>query len=351
MHMTAPRAGLFGAALLGVMVLGACEPSATSTVSPTAGAAGDPLPLLIDTDVAPDDLVAIAFLLASPKVDIEAITVSGTGEAHCGPGVDVVLRLLEHLEAPPIDVACGRETPMAGDRAFPDAWREGVDAGSGLDLPTTSRQPFDGDAVELLQATADRVEDLRVLALGPMTNVADTLGQNPELATRLESVYAMGGALFVPGNVAFGGPADNEVAEWNIYVDPTAAQTVIDSGVPVRLVSLDGTSQVPVTPEYAQRVRAEAAGPGALVLAELFDALPFMTDGTYFLWDPLAAALVAGYPVGSFSAARVDVEEAEGPEVGFTRPVDGEPNVEYLSSADASAAEATLFETLNAGAP
>ncbi len=61
--------------------------------------------------------------LASPAVDIKAITVSGTGEAHCDAGVDVVLRLLERLDAPTIDVACGRETPIAGDLAFPDAWR------------------------------------------------------------------------------------------------------------------------------------------------------------------------------------------------------------------------------------
>ena len=81
------------------------------------------MPLLIDTDVAPDDPVAISFLVASPEVQIEAITVSGTGEAHCADGVDVVLRLLERLDAPMIDVACGRKTPMAGDRAFPDATR------------------------------------------------------------------------------------------------------------------------------------------------------------------------------------------------------------------------------------
>lgn len=352
--MTIARARLI-VGLLGAWMLAGCSPSAPASGSPAPAtdAAADRIPLLIDTDVAPDDLVAIAFLVASPGVDIEAITVSGTGEAHCGPGVDVVLRLLERLDAPTIDVACGRETPMAGDRAFPDAWRESVDAGSGLDLPATSRQPFDGDAVALLQATADRADDLRVLTLGPMTNVADALGQDPDLATRLESIYAMGGALFVPGNVAFGGPPDNQVAEWNIYVDPTAAQMVIDSGVRVRFVSLDGTSQVPVTPEYAQRVRGEATGPGALVLVELFDALPFMTDGTYFLWDPLAAAIAAGFPLGSFTAARVDVEEAEGPEIGFTRPVEGDSNVEYLSSADATAAETTLLETLNAapGAP
>lgn len=348
--------------LIGLTAAIGCAPGATPPPSPAAASAAaasetpNPTspspevrqrPLLIDTDVAPDDLVAIALLLASPSVYVEAITVSGTGEAHCEAGVDVVLRLLERLAAPAIDVACGREIPMAGDHAFPDAWRASVDDGSGLALPSTARQPFAGDAVQLIVDTGDRVDGLRVLALGPMTNLADALQRHPDLAERLESVYAMGGALYVPGNVAFGGPPENEVAEWNIYVDPTAAQVVIDSGLPLRLVSLDGTNQVPVTPEFAARVREEATSPGAQVLAELFAERPYMTDGTYYLWDPLAAALAAGYPLGSFSAARVDVEEAEGPEVGFTRPVDGTPNVEYLSTADRAAAEATLLEVLN----
>jgi inosine-uridine nucleoside N-ribohydrolase len=340
-------------AFAGLALVGACSPglapsgNATPAATGTSDASADVRPLLIDTDVAPDDLVAIAFLLASPSVEIEAITVSGTGEAHCAAGVDVVLRLLERLEAPAIDVACGRETPIAGDHAFPDAWRESVDAGSGLELPATSRQPFAGDAVQLARETADRVDGLRVLTLGPLTNLADALVRHPDLPQRLESVFTMGGALFVPGNVSFGGPPENEVAEWNIYVDPTAAQEVIDSGVKVRLVSLDGTNQVPVTEAYAERVRQEATGPGALVLAELFTSHPFMTDGTYYLWDPLAAAMAAGHPLGSFSSARVDVEEDEGPEVGFTRPVEGTPTVEYLSTADRAAAEDTLLETLN----
>jgi pyrimidine-specific ribonucleoside hydrolase len=333
--------------VLGLVVVGGCSPDALASTAPSTDAAGVPVSLLIDTDVAPDDLVAIAFLLASHEVDIKAITVSGTGEAHCREGVDVVLRLLERLDAPTIAVACGRETAMAGDHAFPDAWRAGADSGSGLDLPATSRLPFDGDATELLSEASDDLKGLHVLTLGPLTNLAHALERDPDLATRLGPVTVMGGALHAPGNVMFGGPSGNQVAEWNIYVDPTAAQTVIDSGLRVRLVSLDGTGQVPVTTAYADRVREEATGPGALVLAELFDTHSFMTDDSYYLWDPLAAALAAGRPLGSFSPARVDVEEAEGPEAGFTRPIDGDPNVEYLSSADAAAAEDTLLDTLN----
>jgi pyrimidine-specific ribonucleoside hydrolase len=343
----ATRRARIQVAVLGLVVVGGCAGGQAAPSARPTDLADGPRPLLIDTDVAADDLVAMAFLLGSPNVRVEAITVSGTGEAHCGSGVDVVLRLLERLDAPPIDVACGRETPMAGDHAFPAAWRERVDGGSGVELPRTSRQPYAGTAVPLIQETADRVSGLRVLTLGPMTNLADALGQDPDLVARLASVDAMGGALEVPGNVAFGGPPDNRVAEWNVYVDPTAVEAVIDSGVPLRLVSLDGTSQVPVTTAYVERVRREATGPGALVLVELFDAQPFMTDGSYFLWDPLAAALAAGYPVGTFRPARIDVETAEGPEVGFTRPVDGEPNVEVLATADAKLAEDTLLDVLD----
>lgn len=334
-------------ALVVLTAVTGCAPSSSSSLVPPGDSLVGAWPLLIDTDVAPDDIVAISFLLSSPRVEIRAITVSGTGEAHCEGGVEVVLRLLERLDAPIIDVACGRETPIAGDRAFPDDWRANADDGSGLALPATSRQAFAGTAVQLIAETADRVDGLRILTLGPMTNLADALSSDPHLAQRLESVYAMGGALYVPGNVRFGGPPDNGVAEWNVYVDPTAAQAVIDSGLTIRLIGLDGTDQVPITQEFAKRIQQDATGPGALVLAELFAGHPFMTDGTYFLWDPLAAAMAAGYPLGSFSAARVAIEEAEGPEVGFTRPVEGTPNIEYLSSADRAAAEDTLLATLN----
>ena len=329
---------------LTIVVLAGCAGQPSGSSVPTTGPVRS---LLIDTDVAPDDLVALAFLLQSPAVEIAAITVSGTGEAHCAGGVDVVLRLLERLEAPTIPVACGRGAPLSGNHAFPDAWRAGVDSGSDLDLPATARQPFDGSAVELIAETAAAVHELRILTLGPLTNLADALMSEPTLVERIESVYAMGGSLFAPGNVAFSGPAENQVAEWNIYVDPRAAQTVIASGAMVRLISLDGTNQVPVTTDYAQRVQREATSPAAKVMAELFAEHVFMTDGSYFLWDPLAAALAAGYPVGSFTPARAEVEEVEGPEVGFTRPIDGTPNVEYLSSADAGAAEDVLLDTLN----
>jgi len=156
----------------------------------------------------------------------------------------------------------------------------------------------------------------------------------------------MGGALHVPGNM--GAPTGNAVAEWNVYVDPHAAQVVVDAGLDVSFVSLDGTNQVPVTPAFAQRAHEAARQPAGDVLIRLFDANPFMADGSYFLWDPLAAELAAGYPVGTFTPATITVEETEGAESGFTRPTSGEPNIKFLSSADPAAAADTLLAVLNA---
>ena len=306
--------------------------------------------MVFDTDVAPDDLVALAFLLSARGVDLVGITVSGTGEAHCPAGVDVMLRVLERLSAPDIPVACGRETPLAGSHTFPDVWREGVDGGSQLNLPPTDRTAADGTAVELIAQMAAAHPDLVILATGPLTNLADALGAQPALGDQIKTVYVMGGALHVPGNlVCCGAPEDNDVAEWNIYVDPRAAQVVVDSGLRPLFVSLDATNQVPLTPAFAARAMDRTDKPAARLVAELFAANPFMTAGASFLWDPLAAVLAAGYPVGAFTPAAIDIEEAEGPESGFTRPTSGEPNIEYVVTVDAAATEETLLRVLNGG--
>lgn len=322
--------------------------TAAATVTPAASGAVAPRVMLVDTDVAADDLVALAFLVSSPQVQLAGVTVSGTGEAHCSGGVDVVLRLLEALDAPDLPVACGRETPLSGSHTFPIAWREGVDRGSGLELPATTRQPSSSTAVELISDLSSQHAGLAILTLGPLTNLADALLADPDLATRLGAVFVMGGALHVPGNlVCCGAPEGNSVAEWNVYVDPHAANVVVDSGITPSFVSLDGTSQVPLTREFGQRVMDSAESGAARLVAELFTANPFMTDGSFFLWDPLAAQLAAGYPIGSFSPACIVVEEAEGPESGFTRPTCATPNIAYLTTVDPAAAEDTLLRVLN----
>ena len=96
----------------------------------------DSKPVILDVDMAHEDMFSALFLLSHPNVDLRAITVSGTGEAHGGPGVSIALGLVQvrgHEESP---VACGRETPLAGDHEFPAEWRQAADDEYGLDIPT-----------------------------------------------------------------------------------------------------------------------------------------------------------------------------------------------------------------------
>ncbi|HET6746211.1 MAG TPA: nucleoside hydrolase, partial [Candidatus Limnocylindria bacterium] len=203
---------------------------------------------------------------------------------------------------------------------------------------------------ELLVATTrDSPGGIRLLTLGPLTNVAMALDVDAELAGRLESIWIMGGAVQVAGNVAGspGADTDNTAAEWNIYADPAAAQRVLESSIPIHLISLDGTNQVPVTRAFADRVRsASGTGPGLGVLQELFAENSYMVSGSSYLWDPLAAIFATGYEIGAFTETRVEVDTGEGPTSGATRQVDGDPNVSYLSQAESAAAEAILLQVL-----
>lgn len=347
--------------MLLLCVLSACAaPPSTGSANPDASttSSADPLPsappppapvtLVVDTDVAPDDLVAIAFLVAAPSVEIAAITVTGSGEVRCEAGLRIVLGLLDRLDAPEIPVACGPETPTAGDHAFPPGFRENAERAAGLDLPDSTREPV-GDAVTLLADAFAEDAAVRLLTLGPLTNVAIAIDADPSLASRIDSIWIMGGAVDVSGNVA-GSPgvvSDNTAAEWNVYVDPTALETVLAAGAPVRLVSLDGTNQVPVRSEFASEViAARGASPAFDVLAELFAENDYMSGGEYYLWDPLAAIFAVGHEPGTFTDARLEVDTAEGPTSGATRRVDGAPNASYLTEVDPDAAEAILLGTL-----
>jgi inosine-uridine nucleoside N-ribohydrolase len=328
-------------------------PATSASLAPSpvsTGSVGAPPPrtILVDTDVAADDIVALAFLVRAPNIKLAGITVSGTGEAHCSAGASLVLEVLDRLDAPDVPVACGRETPLKGSHAFPDGWRQAVDAGSGLQLTKSDRGLDSRTAVQLTSDLADEIDGLVVVTLGPLTNLAEALQKHPALSDRLARVYIMGGALHVPGNlVGPGAPTGNHVAEWNVYIDPFAAQVVVDSGVEPSFVSLDGTSKVPVDAAFVARVRDEATAPAAQLLEALFDANPFMTGGDYYLWDPLAAEMAVGYTFGTFESVRVAVDQREGAQSGATGAVDGTPNAEYLSDADPTLAMATLFEVLN----
>jgi pyrimidine-specific ribonucleoside hydrolase len=298
--------------------------------------------------MAPDDWMAILYLLARPDVSVDAITVVGTGESHCAPGVEHAAGLTMLAGQPDIPIACGSEKPLAGDHAFPDAWRADVDNLIGLSLPQGSAPATSATAPELLDQTVMRsANPVTILTLGPMTNVAQALNSDSGLTRAIAGIYSMGGAIVVDGNVGASLGIDNQHAEWNIYCDPTAAQMVLGSGVPVTLVPLDATNNVPITPDFVNAFSSNAATDSARFVLEVLDErMHDIQSGTYFFWDPFAAAVMTDESLTSFKNAQLTVETAEGSDSGrIVSATSGQ--VRYGDSGNKTQFEQEFSTTLN----
>lgn len=342
------------AGLLVLLALAACAPPAAP--HPTATPfTGTPRPVIIDTDMAADDWMAILFVLQRQELAVKAITVTGAGEARCEPGTRHALDLAALAGQPDIPVACGRETPLRGSHAFPAAWRDSVDAFLGLQLPANPAPPAPETAPALMRAVIEASPvPVTLLALGPLTNVAEALQAAPDLAGRLAMVYVMGGAVDVPGNLPGSGAGleDNLNAEWNIYVDPYAANAVLQSGAPVTLIPIDATNHVPATLDFYERLARERRTPEAEFAYDvLTKQMKFVQSGGYFFWDPLAAAIMSDEGLAEFASHSLAVAEAEGPQSGRLEAVTGGPAVRYAVSANQALFEQRFLDTLNASWP
>jgi len=313
--------------------------------------AADAQPTLIDTDMAADDWLAILYLLQRPDVDVQAITVTGAGEAHCEPGVQNALDLAALAGRPDIPVTCGRETPLEGDHVFPPSWRENVDALAGIEIPANPNRPSDLGAVELIgEAIREADGKLEIITLDPLTNLAEAFLVDPSLAEKVQGVYVMGGAFSAPGNVSDAPEMgiDNDVAEWNIYVDPHAAGLVVASGAPVTFVPLDASNQVPLDKAFYDRLAADRITPEAeFVYQVLSENIGFVRSGAYYFWDPLTAAVAVDESLGTFETGPVVVVEEEGPESGATRIDVSGSQVRITTAAEGGRFKEHFLDVLN----
>jgi inosine-uridine nucleoside N-ribohydrolase len=303
--------------------------------------------------MAPDDWLAILYLLGRSDVDVKAITVAGTGEARCPAGTRNALDLVALAGRPAVPVACGRETPLAGDHAFPTEWRDRVDRLLGLTLPENSGQVSGESAVELLiRIIRGSPRKVHLVALGPLTNVAEALQAEPALAENLEMITVMGGAVRVAGNVGPSSDIENDVAEWNIYVDPQAAAEVFRSGAPVTLVPLDATNHVPLSMDFYRRLQRDRTTSVAEFAYRVLAAQEEnVRSGFYYFWDPLAAALATEAGLGTFEEVPVVVVEEEGAESGRTLESEGGSIIRVAMTADRERFETLFLDAVNGRLP
>jgi pyrimidine-specific ribonucleoside hydrolase len=276
--------------------------------------------VIVDTDAGPDDLMAIAFLLSRPDIHVEAITIVN-GTAHVPAGGKNVLRLLALAGHNDIPVCLGRGTPLSGTQEFPAEWRRVADDLPGISLPEPKRSPESRDATDfLLKRLLDAAHPVQVLALGPLTNLAEVFAHSPRAARTGRQIVIMGGAVHVSGNLGDGGlfKTDNTSAEWNMFVDPAAAKIVFTSGATIRLVPLDATQRVPIDMALLEQFKSHAGTPLANFVAQvLATERDQIRQGFYFAWDPLAATALANPAVVTFRPLAIEVSDKPG-ELGRT---------------------------------
>lgn len=296
-------------------------------------------PVIIDTDCGHDDLTAIAFLLARRDVRIEAVTIAN-GLAHVQAGAANVARLLALGGRGDVPLYIGRQTPLRGQAAFPDPWREKSDALlSGLKVPSAGRAPEKRSAGDYLAGRLrDHSRPARVLALGPLTNFGEALEREPEMLRGIEMVI-MGGAIRVPGNLGDGGTfkTSNTAAEWNIFVDPLAAKRVFDSGARIHLIPLDATNHVPIDTGFLRELQRKARTPlGEFVVAIMERDRKLIEQGTYYAWDAVAGVALMDPAAAQTTSMAIDVQQ-EPPEEGRTAEMTAAPaNVQVALGANAT---------------
>ena len=315
MHRTPSMARVVASGLVALLVVRGTTWAAGP--SDTHGAAAPARPLIIDTDMGQDDLMALAWLLRDPSLDILAVTVSGTGLAHCGPGVDNLRAVIELMDAARPEIGCGPDITLAGGTPFPDEWRAFADQLGGVSLPAApaAGAPSRPAAEIVADQLAMQAEPVTMLTLGPLTTLATTLSADPGSVADIAEIVTMGGALDVPGNVIPVGASTLGASEWNLHADPVAAAVVLASGVPITYVALDATEDAPMTTQIAASLAADHTAPGAWLANELVQHDPYVLSGEWFLWDPLAAAALIDPTLVTTVEERLSVT-VSGPDAG-----------------------------------
>lgn len=307
-----------------------------------------PTRIIIDTDPGQDDAVAILTALGSP-LELEVLGITAVaGNVPLELTTKNALRLVELSGRLEVPVYAGASGPMRGDLVTAEQVH-GPTGLDGADLPEPRLTVQSESAVDFLVRTlTEAVESpVTLCTLGPLTNVGMALTAQPAIVGGVAEIVMMGGGCFEGGNVT---PA----AEFNIYVDPHAAEVVFSSGIPITMMPLDVTHKALVTPQRMDAFRALNSGPGDAVagmlsFSERYDLEKYGDAGAP-LHDPTVIAYLLD--PGLFSGRSCHVEiVTEGPALGMTmidwwRVTDGVPNAMVMNDIDSGGFFALLAERI-----
>ncbi|HUS78749.1 MAG TPA: nucleoside hydrolase [Patescibacteria group bacterium] len=260
--------------------------------------------IIIDTDPGVDDALAIMLAFSSPELKVEAVT-TVSGNVSVEKGTLNALKLLEFLGVEGVPVCVGASKPLL--REAHDA--SGFHGESGLrdaELPEPRMNADPRNAVEVILEKADELSDELILVpIGPLTNVAAAYLADPNLMGRIGGIVIMGGAFNL---TPYGIGNANAVAEFNVWHDPEAAKIVFDSGTPIVAIGLDVTTDPKNRLNSDRFERIKALGNQRARLLEGLCGSSIERYGGVSVHDVLAVAYVIDPTMFGLEKHNIDVE-------------------------------------------
>jgi purine nucleosidase len=294
--------------------------------------------IIIDTDPGQDDAVAILLALGSPK-EIEVLGITAVaGNVPLELTQKNARMICELAGRPDIPVFAGSKNPLAKRLVT----AEHVHGKTGLDGPTLPDPTMplqEKHAVDFIIETlrAQPAGSVTLCPLGPLTNIASAFNQAPDIIEKVQEIVLMGGAYFEVGNIT---PA----AEFNIYVDPEAAEIVFKAGAPITVMPLDVTHKALVTKARNDAFR-DLGTPVGIAVAEMTDFFERYDKEKYGsagapLHDPTVIAYLIKPKLFTGRFINVEIETKSVLTRGMTvadwwRVTDREPNAMFMGDIDA----------------
>jgi len=305
--------------------------------------------IIIDTDPGQDDAVAILLALASPE-DVEVLGITAVaGNVPLPLTQGNARKVCELGGKPETRVFAGCDAPLVR-RLVTAEYVHGKSGLDGPDLPEPTMPLQDRHGVDFIIDTLRRESagTVTLCALGPLTNIATAFDRAPDIIERVQEIVLMGGAYFEVGNVT-------PTAEFNIYVDPEAAEIVFNSGANIVVLPLDVTHKALVTRQRNDAFRALGSDVGQAVAEmtdffERFDKQKYGSDGAP-LHDPCVIAYLIAPRLFTGRRINVEVETQSKLTLGMTVAdwwgvTKRAPNALFIGDLDAERFFAVLTERL-----
>jgi inosine-uridine nucleoside N-ribohydrolase len=276
-----------------LMMLAICSASA---------AGGAPRQVIIDTDPGADDAIAIMLALNSPELAVRALTVVA-GNVPAAQGLDNALRLVSLARRCDLPVAIGAQRPLVGILTTAEMYH-GKNGLGDVQLPpptcAADKRWAPDLIVDLVHAAP---HEITLITIGPLTNIALAVSKDPSIIPLVKEVIMMGGSIS-------GGNA-SPAAEFNVYVDPEAANIVFEAGWPLTMVGLDVGDKALLTRSHLAAL-AHVHSPMAQLVSDIGAFLLQRADRAGRtgapMYDPLAIGVAIDRTLVQVAPMRVDVE-------------------------------------------